>query len=276
MAEVSPRAGTVDVGGVALRYEVAGQGRPVVLIHAGIAHRGMWDDQVPAFAEHFQVIRYDLRGFGETGPATGEYSHRADLAALLAHLGIERTALLGCSKGGGLALDYALEHPEQVSALVLVGASPSGYEVPGDPPRQWEEVVAAWKAGDLERTAELETQIWVDGPRRTPEQVDPAVRAKVRAMDLIALQHEKAGGEATEQRLGPPAANRLGSLNLPILVMVGDEDQPGLIGAAAYLAEHIPGAERVTLVGTAHVPNMERPEEFNRVVIDFLRRRLGE
>jgi pimeloyl-ACP methyl ester carboxylesterase len=253
-----------------LAYDVTGRGPALVLLHAGIAHRGMWDDQVPVFAEHFTVIRPDLRGFGETGPAAGEFSHVDDLAALLAHLGVSQAALLGCSKGGTLALDYALAHPGQVRALVLVGATPSGYQFTGSEPAQWAEVVASFKAGDLERTAELETQIWVDGPSRTPDQVDPSVRARVRAMDLLALQHEVAAGEVSERRPNPPAISRLGTLAVPALALVGDLDQPDVVAASEYLAANIAGAQHAVIAGTAHVPNMEKPVEFNRLVLDFL------
>jgi pimeloyl-ACP methyl ester carboxylesterase len=233
----------------------------------------MWDAQMGPLAERFRVVRYDLRGFGETGPANGSYSHVSDLAGVLAALGIERAHLLGCSKGGSCALDFALRHPQRVSGLVLVCSSPSGYK-PAEPVPQSAQVpalVAAFDAGDLERCAELEVQVWVDGPRRTPDQVPAAVRDQVRAMDLLVLQHEVAAeGKAQEQKTEPPAAGRLAEVRTPTLVIMGDLDAPISLSSGAALAAGIPGARRVVIEGTAHLPNMEQPERFNQVVADFL------
>lgn len=166
--------GTVLVDDTALHDEAAGSGHRVVLAHAGIADRRMWDGAFQALAEHFRVVRYDARGFGESAPGTQPFSHRQDLHALLEHLGCARAHLAGCSMGGGTILDYALEHPEGVSALVLVASGPSGYEPQGEPPALWNAMAEAYRASDLARAAGLELQIWVDGPRRTPDQVDPA------------------------------------------------------------------------------------------------------
>src|SRR5262249_33479492 len=140
----------------------------LVLVHAGICDRRMWEPQMASFAQHFRVVAYDLRGFGQTDTPAGPYSHAADLAGLLDALGLERAHLLGCSRGGGVALDLALAQPERVSALVLVSSAPSGYQPPQPvfQSPQWPAVIAAFDAGDLERAAELEVQVWVDGPTR--------------------------------------------------------------------------------------------------------------
>ena len=138
-----------------------------------------------------------------------------------------------------------------------------------DPPGQWDEVVAAEEAGDLERVSELEIQIWVDGPQRSPEDVDASVRDLVREMNLIALRNEASGlGEEWEPE--PPAADRLPDVQAPTLLIVGDEDQPSVFAAADLLERELPNVRKVVMHGTAHVPNMERPEEFNRIVLDFL------
>lgn len=263
--------GTLHVNGAEFHYDSAGAGQPLVLLHAGICDRRMWDGQMAALAEHFRVVRYDLRGFGETPVPPGSYSHVADLAGVLAALGIERAHLLGCSKGGACALDFTLLHPERVSGLVLVCSSPSGYrpDPPAPEPAQWPALVAAFDAGDLERAAELEVQVWVDGPRRGPDQVDAVVRAKVRAMDLLALRHEVAA-QGPEQKTEPPAAGRLAEVRAPTLVIMGDLDAPISLSSGAALAAGIPGARRVVIEGTAHLPNMEQPERFNEMVADFL------
>jgi pimeloyl-ACP methyl ester carboxylesterase len=260
---------TAFVNGAEIHYEIQGVGDPLVLVHAGIADRRMWDPQLEAFAERYRVIRYDLRGFGETAPVAGPYSHHDDLRALLDHLGVERASFVGCSMGGGVALDFALENPEATAALVLVCSAVGGFEPDLEPPREWDELVEADAAGDLERVSELEVRIWVDGPRRDPEAVDPAVRDLVREMNGIALRNEAAGlGE--EVPLDPPAAERLHEVRCPTLVVVGELDQPFAALRADLLTVGVPGARKVTMRGTAHLPNMERSGEFNSLVLEFL------
>ena len=258
-----------DVNGAMLYYEVAGEGEPLVLVHAGIADSRMWDGQVETFARRYRVIRYDLRGFGKTGTVEGTYSHHEDLRGLLDALGIEQAHLVGCSMGGGAVLDFALRYPERVGALILVGAAVSGFEGDFEPPEQWDELVAADKAGDLERISELEVRIWVDGPARRPEEVDAAVRDLVHEMNLVALQNE-ASGIGEELPPDPPAVDRLSEVRAPALILVGDADQRRTLAAADLLADGLPNARRVVMTGAAHLPNMERPEEFNRILLDYL------
>jgi 2-hydroxy-6-oxonona-2,4-dienedioate hydrolase len=264
-----PDRGLAEINGARLYYEIAGDGEPLVLNHAGIADGRMWDGHLGAFARRFRVIRYDMRGFGRSAMVEGPFSHHEDLHALLDSLAIGRAFFVGCSMGGRTIIDFALEHLERVCALVLVGPAVSGFEVGGDPPEQWEELVAADNAGDLERISELEVQIWVDGPYRGPDRVDPGVRDLVREMNLIALQNE-ASGLGAESSLTPPAVNRLAEIRIPALVIVGDRDQPKTTRAADLLHRNIPHARRVVMPRTAHLPNMESPQEFNRIVLGFL------
>ncbi|MBZ0298564.1 MAG: alpha/beta hydrolase [Anaerolineae bacterium] len=265
--------GFAPAGNARLYYEIAGEGSPLVLIHAGICDSRMWDDQVPALAAHYRVIRYDLRGFGQSQPVAGSFTHYEDLRALLDHLDVERAVLLGCSLGGMTALDFALTYPQRVRGLILVGSGLAGFESQQeeDPP-EWIEAQKAFESGDYERASEMEVRVWVDGPQRAPDQVPAAVRDKVRQMNTIALKNEAAGlGEV--QKLEPPAAHRLGKIQAPALVVVGDLDQPEMIEIAHKLAAEIPNADpAIILTGTAHVPNMEQPAKFNRHVLDWLGR----
>jgi pimeloyl-ACP methyl ester carboxylesterase len=152
---------------------------------------------------------------------------------------------------------------------VLVGSGPSGFQFETDPPRQWDEVVSTFRAGDLDRTSELEVEIWVDGPNRAPDQVDPAIRRLVFDMNRIALANEvkELGAELPP---AVPAAERLDTLRAPTLVLVGDQAQPTPQAAAEFMAARIPTARHVVLPDTAHLPNLEVPARFNRLVLDFL------
>jgi pimeloyl-ACP methyl ester carboxylesterase len=228
----------------------------------------MWDGQFKDLARHFRVIRYDRRGFGRTQASGGLYSHHDDLYQLLLFLGIERAILLGCSQGGKTVLDFTLEHPPMTEALVLVASALGGLEYTGEQPRQMAELERADEAGDVERVNELELQIWVDGPTRAPHQVDEGLRERVREMNRVALSAQQNPGE--EQPLEPSAIKRLREIKVPTLIITGDLDTPKTLFAARVLAEEIKGAQSVVIKGTAHLPNMERPAEFNEKVLSFL------
>jgi pimeloyl-ACP methyl ester carboxylesterase len=260
--------GYADVNGACLYYEIAGAGHPLILNHAGIADSRMWDEQFAAFAERYRVVRYDVRGCGRSNDPPGPFSGRGDLYGLLTALGIARAHLVGLSIGGSIILDFAVEHPEMVTALVPVAAGLGGYAYTGRG-EQEEALEAAIAAGDYARANEIDLQVWVDGPRRAPDQVPPGVRERVREMNAGIYAQLPNQGEP--QRMDPPAAARLGEIHAPTLVIVGDADVPYILDIADVLAAEIPGARKVVIPGVAHMVNMERPAEFNRLVLDFLR-----
>jgi pimeloyl-ACP methyl ester carboxylesterase len=270
----SRQTGMAEVNGVQLYYEVAGQGKPVVFSHAGIADARMWDDQFDAFAQRYRVIRYDHRGMGRSTMAPGPFALREDAYGLMRFLGIERAALIGCSMGGAAILDCALAHPDAVGALVLVDSGMSGEEWTPEEEAQGEAIFgpieAAIQRGDLDAANEMEVHLWVDGLRRRPEQVNPAVRAKVLEMNLTTFKRAEEFKQGQSQPLTPPAAGRLGEIRCPTLVIVGDEDLPTELKTADKLAAEIPGARKAVIHDAAHLPNMEKPQEFNRIVLDFL------
>jgi pimeloyl-ACP methyl ester carboxylesterase len=262
--------GFARVSGARLYYEIRGDGELLVLIHAGIADGRMWDPQLDVLAGRYRVLRYDMRGFGATEVTERvTYSHHEDLRGLLDLLGAGRAILVGCSMGAKTAIDFALEFPGRTRALVLVGPAVRGFEPDVDPPEELDELVAADEAGDLERVSELEVRVWVDGPYRDPSAVDPAVRDLVRGMNLIALQNE-ASGVGDELPPETPAVDRLAEITVPTLVIVGDLDRPEIISSADLLEERLPNARKAVMPETAHLPSMERPEDFNRIVLDFL------
>jgi pimeloyl-ACP methyl ester carboxylesterase len=251
-----------------------GEGHPLVLIHAGVADCRLWNDQFALFAQHYKVIRYDLRGFGKTQSESVSFSYRQDLYDLLKHLGIEKAHVLGLSMGGQIATDFVLEHPEMVTALIPVAAGLSGYQrKPTDDEKSkfeqqcFEEMDKAWEQKDFARLAELEVQMWVDGPMQSTLRVPAAIREKVREMDLLALSHTE---DLKGQPLKPPAIGRLAEIRVPTLVIWGDLDTHGVIEACELLSRDIAGASKAVLPSVAHIVNMERPVEFNRIVLGFL------
>jgi pimeloyl-ACP methyl ester carboxylesterase len=219
------------------------------------------------------VIRYDMRGFGQSDVATGPVSRRDDLFQLLNHLGVDHAALVGCSASGEAILDLALEHPQMVTALVIVSAVPSGFELQGAPPRYVMEMVGAMQQSEVERASELQIRISVDGEFREPEQVDPAVRAQASAMNRIAVKNGTffIADAAPLNPLTPPAFGRLHEIDVPTLIIAGSLDSPEIVRAADIMAAEIKGAKKLIIPDTAHVPNMEQPEVFNQAVLSFLR-----
>jgi 3-oxoadipate enol-lactonase len=258
-----------DVYGARLYYEMMGMGHPLVLIHAGIADSRMWDDQFTDFAEHYRVIRYDIRGFGKSAMPTGSSSTSRDLYGLLTALGIARAYVVGLSIGGGIAIDFTLRYPEMVSALVLVASGLGGTQPSAEMRRADATVDAALERGGIDAAVEAENRLWVDGPKRTPDQVDPTVRARVSEMNGALYRLPEV--DAPRERLDPPAIGRLGEIHVPTLILVGDGDVPDVIETANLLEQGIAGARKVVFPGVAHMVNMEHPEAFNRIVLNFLR-----
>ena len=268
--------GFLSVNGARLWYEETGSGPAVTLVHAGIADHRQWDEQVPALAPFYLVIRFDMRGFGQSEIHAGKASMAEDIGGVLDALGVERTALIGCSMGGSAAIDFTVTHPERVGALITVGAGLSGAPEHANPPEQnalFEEAEAAQKAGDAARLNEIEARIWCQGFARDVDQVKPSVRERFLAMNTNNnsrfMSGEWEGVEFT--RLDPPAIERLGSLTTPTLVIIGSGDEAATQAIADDIANGIPGARKVVMPGLGHVPNMDEPDEFNRIILDFLR-----
>lgn len=267
MAEL--QTGFLDVQGAPLYYEVAAQGYPLLLIHAGVGDSRMWDDQMPAFTLRYRVIRFDLRGFGRSPIPAGPFASYKDPALLLDALGIGKAHVIGISFGGKVALDFALAYPEKVASLALVAPSAGGHKEPSEVQQFGEEEEALLEKGDLEGATELNLRMWVDGPRRSPQQVDLAVRERVHEMQYHALTIP-VPEMAEDVPLTPPAITRLAELHMPVLLVVGDHDIPDKIELASQLASEIPQSQLAIIPGVAHLPNMEKPEEFNNIVLDFL------
>jgi pimeloyl-ACP methyl ester carboxylesterase len=255
---------------VALYAEVAGEGPAVVLVHEGICDSRMWEPQWEAWSRSRRLLRVDLRGFGQTPLEPGPFAHARDLIEVLEQHGFERSAVVGVSLGGRVSLEVALARPELVSALVLVAPGLPGHEWSDELRADWAEEETAFEAGDLDAAVEVSLRTWVDGPRRRPEEVDPGVRARVAEMQRRVYELFLPVGEDEEELLVENLADRLGDVRAPTLVLVGEEDQPDMHAIAQRLAREIPGARLARIPGTAHVPSMERPREFDELVLPFL------
>ncbi len=261
--------------GARLHYEVAGadDAPAILLLHAGVATSAMWDPQWDDLARDHRVVRYDLRGFGRTESRDVPFSNRSDAIAVLDAAGVRRATLVGASRGGTIALDTAVEFPERVAAVLTIGSAASGMPSADGTPEELaidEEIEALYEAGDAEAALRREVELWWVGPRRTPADVDPAFLATGYADNLANLPRE--GESPTPTPLDPPAWGRYAALGIPLLFAVGDEDLSTEIANTRTLADAAPGAEHHVFAGAAHLPSAEHPEEFARVLRDWLAR----
>ncbi len=260
----------LEVDDTSIYYEISGTGQPIVFIHAGVADSRQWNNEFEYFAADNHVIRYDLRGFGKSKSTDSNYNDLHDLTMLLDHLNLDQTMIMiGCSMGGGLALDYAIENPNRVAALILVCSAPSDLRLDIPAPEKFKLVAAAEKAGDLDLVAELETQIWFDGGRDT-NTVDQDMRRLAYDMNRLALSlDETSSGERLPNREGG-SVGRLKELTIPIMAIIGAYDIPYMHAAFDFMVKAQPDLQAVTIGDAAHLPNMDQPLEFRRVVSEFI------
>jgi 3-oxoadipate enol-lactonase len=264
-------SGFVEADGGRIYFEVEGEGHALLLIHGGLGSLRMWDEQVPAFAERYRVIRYDTRGFGRTETEDVEFTNRGDAVAVLDHVGASSAYVVGQSRGGVIALDLTIDRPERVDALVSVAGGVGGYQpelpegVDGEPEDEMERL---WEAKDWDALAELEAKVWVDGWGQAPDRVDPEIRRRVK--DWILANYRAGIAEGKPRPFKPSAAERLAEVSVPTLVLIGEVDEPGCVIAERHLAATVQGAQVVEFANVAHMIHLEEPERFTQVVLGFL------
>jgi len=266
------KKGYLNLGDGQLYYEMAGKGMPLVLSHAAFLDSRMFDAIWEPLAEHFCVIRYDMRGFGQSSPATGPLCRRDDLDQLLRYLEVTQAHWVGCSNGGQISLDLALEQPQRFKSLTLVDSTPSGFELHGEAPRYMFEMFDAMQKGDIHHSNELQIRIWLDGETREPEQVDSLLRRKALEMNRIPVSQSTffIADAQPANPLNPPAITRLEAVNCPTLVIAGALDHPEVLRAADEMAERIPNARKTLIESAGHVLSYEQPEAFTKLLLDFL------
>jgi pimeloyl-ACP methyl ester carboxylesterase len=242
----------IDAAGTTFAVSDTGEGPAVVLVHAGVADRRMWDAVADRLPGH-RAIRHDLRGFGTTAVGSGRFSHRGDLLALLDALGVERATLVGSSFGGLVALEAAALAPERFDRLVLLA--------PPLPDHAWSPEFAAFaaaedaalEAGDLGRAVQVNVDQWVPnaGDRH---------RAYVAAAQRRAFELQLAA-DLEEEDLDPPVTERLADVAMPVRVLVGSRDLADFRAIAERLARALPDAALQEIAGAGHLLPLERPDE---------------
>ncbi|WP_309059537.1 alpha/beta hydrolase [Streptomyces sp.] len=252
-----------------LAYLDTGSGDPVVLIHSGYVDHRVWDAQIPALAAHYRVIAPDVRGHGSSANATEPFRWADDLAGLLRHAGAGPAVLVGLSMGGVIATDTVLEHPELVRAVVTCGAATGDFQYTDPWHREIQaESARALGAGDIEGWLKAFLSV-APGPHRTAGDIDPDILRRLREMALHTLS--KHTPDEKDQHVPVTGSwARLPQIGVPVLTVNGGLEPDDMHAAAERLAGAVPDGRSVTIDGTGHYPNMERPEVFNRVLLDFL------
>lgn len=261
--------GVIPVDGGALYYEMMGNGESLVLMHGGLLDHRMWDDQFELLAGQFRVIRYDSRGNGLSRSPYGGHCDYEDLRVLLDSLQVKRTHIMGLSLGGRVAIDFAIEHPERVLKIVAVSPGLSGYEFNSDEEQKYmQEIRTAYIDADFDRAAQVFFRAWTIGPHRQPDNMQPELRQRVLEWIRQAVYVGMDGGYLVEA--DPPAVARLAEVDAPLIVIVGDQDMPGILNIADMIEKQVPGARKFVIKDAAHMVHLEKPEKFNKMILEFL------
>lgn len=242
-------------GNVKLNFEEAGHGPPILFTHGFGATLRMFDPQVEALQDAYRVIRWDMRGHGEseTPDIPAAYSQQRtveDMAALLDDREVDRVVLAGMSLGGTMSLAYHLKYPDRVRALVLIDSGP-GFR--SDEPRdRWnqyaEHVAQSLEAGDVSALA------------RSSE----TRRSKHRSLVCLAM-----AARGMMKQHGTHVIESLARIRVPTLIVVGADDH-AFLPAADMMAARIPGAEKHVIPGAGHASNLDQTARFNELLLDFL------
>jgi 3-oxoadipate enol-lactonase len=246
---------------------------PIVLIHAGVADRGMWEPIWRELTGDRDVVRVDLRGFGDSAarPA-GAVSHPGDVLDTLSEMGVDRCHVVGASFGAGVAVEMALARPSAVASLLL--AAPGGSllaEITSDLRAFFDAERTALERGDLDAAVEANLSWWVEGTRRSADQVDPSVRERVARMQRRAFDVTADWDDVEVQELDPPALVRLSEIEVPVLVLVGGLDLDAVHDAAGRVVAGIAGARRVDWPDAGHLPALEDPAAFAELLREWVK-----
>lgn len=263
--------GFLNINNGRIYYEELGKGPCIIFNHGFAMDRRMWDMQFGAFAEQFRVVRYDLRGFGKSDLPAGPYSTLDDLHILMDRLDIEKACLIGSSLSGSLAIEFALTWPERVTGLVLAGSNLRGYSHSDDYVKEYlhyREI--ARREGIVAAQTVMLGNLLLRSIAKKPE-LFASIEAMLRNYSGFHLLSRD-----PHRVFYPRAIERLGELTCPVQIIVGQNDIPDLQGVAKQLIAEIKHARSVMIPNVGHIVNMEAPEQFNRIVLDFLGPQLAE
>ncbi|MFO8235449.1 MAG: alpha/beta hydrolase [Bacteroidales bacterium] len=259
-------SGFVEVDGGKIYYETKGHGDPIVLLHPGLTDLRMWKNQVNELSESRKVVCYDQRGYGKSDLPSKNYSPNADLLALLDSLRIEKADFVGICMGALHAMEFALAYPERVNTLALSGISFSNWKYPDDVIKKHIEFSSIVTEGPDKAIETIKTDpFW--------KQTIPSDIYETAQKDFLDLLEENKAAFTANWQFKEQVftiMDRISEIDKPVLVIRPGNEVDYMIEIADYLIDNIENAEQVHIKEGGHLSNMEKPEEFNKAILDFL------
>lgn len=264
---VHEEKGIFKATGANVYYETKGIGEHLLFIHAGIADSRMWDHEFHVLANHFCVVRLDLPGYGLSEFVGGNLSYNKMIHELLHHLRINKVHILGASFGGKIAIDYYLDHPESCLSLALLSPAIGGWKDSLFLQQFEKEEEHLLKNGKKEETALLNYKTWVLGGRE-PNAVDPKIKDLVTDMQMQSLTKPEPDAPCVEIE-AEDSITKIKDIKIPLLLINGAYDIQDFRDISKFICKEIPSAQRLVLPDAGHLANLESPERFTEIVLNF-------
>lgn len=260
--------GLAAVADTKLYYEMEGKGEPVVFIHETALDTRQWDAQWKSFARHFKVIRYDIRGFGQSARARDPHYPSEDLKELLDYLHIEKAHIVGLALGGNVALNFAAKYPGRVLKVVAADTPLDGFT-------DYTPLLNATVGRIIDLAShqgwhDEQQDVWLRSPLMRLYAADD--KTVINLSEMICDYH---GDHFINPRIDPAfgtpsTLNLLSGISAPTLVLVGEKDEESFHRVANLLVKTIPNVRKRVIKGAGHLSNMDKPKVFNKLSIQFL------
>jgi 3-oxoadipate enol-lactonase len=268
------KTGTIKAGNLHVFYERTGKGDAILLLHAGLQDHNMWNEQVKFFSKEYEVITIDLPYHGKTSGTDTLLLAQDLIKILLDSLRLNKVSIAGLSMGASITQDFIIAYPQRVNKAILISSGLNGFEkiqaIDSVSSYWWPQFKQALKEKDTARAAAEFTRAWAEGIYRRADSLKSPVSQQVYNTTLANLQLHKMENWPLLKN-NPPAIEKLASIQVPVLIIDGDKDLPYITDASQYLEKNISKARRVVIKDAAHMLNLEKPEELNKLILDFLK-----
>ncbi len=268
------KTGTIKAGNLQVYYERVGKGDVVLLLHAGLQDHNMWNDQVKALSTDYEVITIDLPYHGKTSGSDTTLLVQDIIKILLDSLHVQKVSIAGLSMGASVAQDFIIAYPQKIKKAILISSGVVGYDekfsIDSVSMDWWPRFKKALEARDTAGAAKEFTKAWAEGVYRKGDSLKSPVAQFIYKTTMANLRLHKMESWPLLQR-HPPAIESLGSIKVPVLIIDGDKDLPYITASSAYLEKHIAQSRRVVMKDVAHMLNIEKPAELNKLILDFLK-----